>query len=215
MKHEIGAVEFGKLHGEGTGFSRVSLMGDDRVKQLQRVRDGLELSEGMILFSTRGGHWQRITPDQINWETSNIKPTPRGNLADFIKGECIAMDCHKIVGRTDGNATEWDKSARHFRCTLIAGFGLPQPRKMTLEFSQGSAHTKNPTAADVLDCLASDASGYQNAVGFTGWAEDYGYDTDSRKAERIYFQIEAQAVQLRELLGLEPYERLLWNIERE
>jgi hypothetical protein len=41
-----------------------------------------------------------------------------------------------------------------------------------------------PCAADVLFCLLNDRS----AVGqtFEEWASDYGYDTDSRAAERIY-----------------------------
>lgn len=41
-----------------------------------------------------------------------------------------------------------------------------------------------PCAADVLYCLLNDRS----AVGqtFEEWASDYGYDTDSRAAERIY-----------------------------
>lgn len=41
-----------------------------------------------------------------------------------------------------------------------------------------------PCAADVLYCLLNDRS----AVGqtFEQWASDYGYDTDSRAAERIY-----------------------------
>ena len=40
-----------------------------------------------------------------------------------------------------------------FRCTIRRG-----DESMAVRFSQGPAHTEPPTLADVLDCLASDAS---------------------------------------------------------
>ena len=46
-----------------------------------------------------------------------------------------------------------------------------------------------PDLASVLSCLASAAAGYNNARKFEDWASEYGYDTDSRKAERIYRQV--------------------------
>ena len=44
----------------------------------------------------------------------------------------------------------------------------------------------SPTPADILNCLASDASAYENAKDFEEWASEYGYDTDSRKPKKIY-----------------------------
>lgn len=70
-----------------------------------------------------------------------------------------------------------------------------------------------PELADVLDNLASDAAGYENARSFEDWASDYGYDTDSRKAERIYSEIKKQVSELRRLLGAD-YEKVLFEIER-
>jgi hypothetical protein len=65
-----------------------------------------------------------------------------------------------------------------------------------------------PTLADVLGCLCADASGYDNARTFEEWAGDYGYDTDSRKAESTYRVVAEQAKQLRHLLG-DDYARCL------
>ncbi len=42
-----------------------------------------------------------------------------------------------------------------------------------------------PTAASVLCCLVSDAMGVEGRT-FEEWASDYGYDTDSRRAEFTY-----------------------------
>ena len=66
-----------------------------------------------------------------------------------------------------------------------------------------------PTIADLLDCLASDASGYDNARAFDDWCSEYGYDTDSRTAVRVYNAIAEQAHQLRLLLGDAAYAEAL------
>jgi hypothetical protein len=104
---------------------------------------------------------------------------------------------------------KWMASARHFRCVLKCG-----KRQLTIPFSQGAAHEKEPTASDVLDCLAMDAIGVENARSFEEWCAEYGYDTDSRKAEKIFQVCEREAEGLRRLLGPEAYEQLLWKVER-
>lgn len=102
---------------------------------------------------------------------------------------------------------------RNFECTItMVGRGYHEP--MTVYFSQGSAHKKSPTLAEVLDCLASDASGVDNARSFEDWASEYGYDTDSRKAERTYHICEKQAQDLKALLGQDAYNQLLYSTER-
>ena len=101
---------------------------------------------------------------------------------------------------------------RNFDCTItMVGRGHHEP--MTVYFSQGSAHKKNPTLAEVLDCLASEASGVDNARSFEEWASEYGYDTDSRKAERTYQICKKQAQELKALLGQDAYNQLLYSTE--
>ena len=73
---------------------------------------------------------------------------------------------------------------------------------------------KAPKAADILDCLASDAASYDNARSFEDWASEFGYDEDSRKAERIFKACGKQAIKLKRFLGEPAYERLLWDTER-
>ncbi len=65
-----------------------------------------------------------------------------------------------------------------------------------------------PTASDVLDCLASDASEYDGTRDFEDWASDYGYDTDSRKAEATDRVIAEQAKALRHFMG-DAYDALI------
>lgn len=98
----------------------------------------------------------------------------------------------------------------HWRCTMRCGV-----RRMTITFSMGAAHHgKAPKLTEVLECLAGDAAGFENADGFEDWCRDYGYATDSRKAERIWKAIERQAGSLKRMLGDAAYSTLLWETER-
>ena len=72
-------------------------------------------------------------------------------------------------------------------------------RQMTVPFSQGPAHCREPEADDVLSCLLSDASSDQQD--FASWCADLGYDEDSRKAERTYQAVQQQTAKLQRFLG--------------
>lgn len=74
-------------------------------------------------------------------------------------------------------------------------------RQLTVPFYMGTGHNGNePEARDVLECLLDDASGVE-WQSFEGWCGEYGYDTDSRKAERIYRACERLNHKLRRFLG--------------
>lgn len=70
-----------------------------------------------------------------------------------------------------------------------------------------------PRVEDVLDSLKVDASSYDNARDFEDFANDFGYSTDSRKAEALYLACGEQAKKLRFFLGRELYDDLLWKVE--
>ena len=120
-------------------------------------------------------------------------------LTAFIRQHEITMSAHPA----DANPNmigygRWD----HWRCTLQCGH-----REMTVYFSQGPAICREPTAEDVLDCLAMDASGLGGS--FEDWCAEFRYDTDSRRAERTFQVIEKQSKQLQRLIGTAAYETLL------
>lgn len=71
-----------------------------------------------------------------------------------------------------------------------------------------------PTLVEILDSLASDASGIEGARTFEEWAGEYGFDVDSRTALKIYKATKRQSEKLRALLGVAAYETLLYNTER-
>jgi hypothetical protein len=71
-------------------------------------------------------------------------------------------------------------------------------RQMTVPFGMGYGHGgAEPTACDVLSCLLSDVTDES----FEDWCAEFGYDTDSRRAERTYNAIKKQTKKLRQFLG--------------
>jgi hypothetical protein len=126
-------------------------------------------------------------------------------LEQFIQQRGIKFTAHEVTLRPDGLMGD---SFYHFKCRIAQG-----KRGFTLYFSQGSGLPNPPTAKDVLSCLADDAHSYENASGdFERWAKEFGYDTDSRKAEKIYRITKRQSEQLRRTLGEDNYSYLLWDV---
>lgn len=138
-------------------------------------------------------------------------------IEEVIQKHNIRMDVEHIDERPDRKVSEmppedqrWNADANHFRCTLRKY----KNRRMVVYFSQGSAISGEPTPATVLDCLASDAAGYENSRSFEDWCGEYGYDTDSRKAERTYKEVKTQTEKLRRFLGDNLFDEVLWHTER-
>lgn len=128
-------------------------------------------------------------------------------LADFVAQHRVKMTAEWAAENPN---MEGSDMMDNWKCVLSCG-----KRRMTLHFSKGTGHNgAEPTADEVLDCLASDASSVENARSFEEWASEYGYDTDSRKAEKIFKTCERQAEKLKQLLGDAAYEQLLWNTDR-
>lgn len=99
--------------------------------------------------------------------------------------------------KTDWNKLdEWQKKANQYTVTLKYG-----RRQMTIPFFMGIAHTNEPTLEDVMPCLVSDYFAAENARNFEDFANDFGYDTDSRKAEKIYKQCLKEAEKMKKLFG--------------
>lgn len=130
------------------------------------------------------------------------------NIAEFVKSAGVTMT--SVTWHTNPNMENAD-SMDNWRCLLKCGRS-----QMTVYFSKGVAHNgAKPDPGEVLDCLASDAAGIDNARSFEDWCGDYGYDTVSRKAEKIYKACQRQAQSLKRVLGDSAYETLLFKTERE
>ena len=57
------------------GWRHAEYIGDEHVMLLQLVRDGKPLPNRLFLIGQVLGGYERITAEDINWETSRIKPS--------------------------------------------------------------------------------------------------------------------------------------------
>ncbi|MDH3376214.1 MAG: hypothetical protein OEQ39_04500 [Gammaproteobacteria bacterium] len=125
----------------------------------------------------------------------------------FIAAESLSMAARQV--RHNPNMPD-SENLTNWACDITVKNG----DVWTVPFSMGSGHNgKAPDLADVLNCLASDAAGYENAQDFEEWASEYGYDADSRKAETIYNNVNDLIGEMQAFLGKETYEELLYNTE--
>jgi hypothetical protein len=128
----------------------------------------------------------------------------------FIKSNHLTITTKKVQSRPDQDSVDvWGETASHYKVTISSATD-----KFSCYFSQGIAHTKPPTLADVLDCLASDCSTVDSLGSFEEWAIHLGYDADSRKDEKLYKTIIKQARELKDFLGNGAYQELLFDVER-
>jgi hypothetical protein len=130
------------------------------------------------------------------------------NIKEFIRKPVTSIEVEWADSNPNMDSDpKWQ--ANHYKVKLRrAG------KQLTTYFSMGIALSNEPSAEDVLDCLASDACGVENARSFEDWCSEYGYDTDSRKAEKTFKLCTKQARQLRQFLGDDDYQTLLWKTER-
>ena len=92
---------------------------------------------------------------------------------------------------------EWQRESNPWTVTLRY-----KGRQFTFPFWTGSAIAE-PSTFDAAYCVLSDAIG--DDPFFEGWAADYGYDIDSRKAEKIWRAVRRNAKRTRTLLGDDFY----------
>jgi hypothetical protein len=143
------------------------------------------------------------------------------NVKEFILANGISMEAEAIRERPDrlfDDAAKWQNTASHWHWRCILRYdrrhaGRVDGRKrLTVYFSQGSAHTKPPEAWEVLHCLAMDASSvspeYGNAS-YEQWAREFGFDEDSRSGERVFKACAAMASKLCKFLGPEAFANAL------
>ena len=124
-------------------------------------------------------------------------------LHDFVRQQQVRMTTVWV----DYNPYMEDSRGRYnWKCYLRTPKG-----RMQVYFTQG--WPTEPEVDHVLDCLAMDVAGVENAS-FDEWCKDYGYSADSRRAERTYKVILRQRDALQRLFDSEAYETLLYHTER-
>ena len=115
---------------------------------------------------------------------------------DTVGSECTVDALRMTCAQVDSNPSMDDSAGMdHWRCTLTY-----KGRRMSVIFSMGRGHDgREPEAKEVLNSLLMDATCAGES--FEDFCGNCGYDTDSRKAERIYKACQSINVRVDKLLG--------------
>ena len=106
------------------------------------------------------------------------------------------------------NLDEWQRKSHPW--TVLLRY---RGRQMKLNFWTGSM-AGEPNTHDVVTCVTMDCSGFSNSRSFEDWASEYGYDTDSRKAEAIYKAVQIECRKFSQLMG-DDYDSTIYMDEDE
>lgn len=137
------------------------------------------------------------TAEQIN---------DRPQMTDLCKERDVGIVCVFVERTKDENGWEhfqWSVTLmyqkRSYKTTFRCGVGHVEPNDYGRRRVLGGT-PKPPTAADVLSSLCSDARS-ADRVTFEDWCSEFGYDTDSRRAEKTYLACVEINAKLHALLG--------------
>jgi hypothetical protein len=98
--------------------------------------------------------------------------TDTKTLPELIKD--LGIECKAKRIDAPANATEWQQKANAYRVTL-----KHQGRKMSLNFYQGTGIKEEPSASDVVYCLAGDYSISTSCTDFKCFVDCFGLTIDS------------------------------------
>jgi hypothetical protein len=144
--------------------------------------------------------------------------TDRVTIEQFIERNRISLTTETVDRNPHVDGSD---DMDNYKCVMIRRgpiSGNPGTARnvyrMTVHFSKGIGHHgAEPEAGEVLSCLASDAAGIENGGNFEDWCSEYGYETDSRKALKTFKTCGHQSARLKNFLGDDLYDQLLWHTE--
>mgnify|MGYP000853982119 CR=1 FL=1 len=111
--------------------------------------------------------------------------------------------CAHVIGYQHYHKNQYEKRLHDemIRAVCETGQYVKNKRSWLSEsYIQFKATQPDPKLTDVLYCLVMDAY-VLDTSGFEEWAKDYGYNTDSREAEKMYKQCIEQSLQFKNLIG--------------
>lgn len=89
------------------------------------------------------------------------------------------------------------------KCSRGCGFQYREPMRHSSQCAANPANAESPSAYDILACVTKNDPGT-----FSDFCGDYGYDEDSRMAERTYFAVQHEWKQARAFFTAEELEEL-------
>lgn len=141
-----------------------------------------------------------LTGIQYHYCPAYDEPMPDCDREFILDEMGVSFGTIRVAERPDGDL--WHDGVSHWRVLFKRG-----NHDLTAFYSMGSACTGQPQMADVFNCLLNDSDNIEGND-FEGWASDYGFDTDSRKAERVFNACQKTLLELKRLFTASELEEL-------
>lgn len=160
-------------------------------KILQTARElGLTMTAEFVPFSQSRNKGEKYP--SLNWRVTLLRGKTHNSVpvltTDYSAG-CAQCPSYKQGDRAIHRAERVAWECEHGkRSTLLGGMVV------------GTGKVLQPDFADVLSSLVMDA-GVLDSSSFEDWASEFGYDTDSRTAEKLYRACLEIALKLRNSIG--------------
>jgi hypothetical protein len=127
----------------------------------------------------------------LNWKVTIEKGGATRIVVDYTEGIAHAPSYNRT---RQGRATSEQFAAMKYETET----GLVAAR--VGYFNTGKQKIPGPSVSDVMYSLLMDAEAIDHPS-FEDWAQDFGYETDSRKAEKIYLACLDHGLKLRAMFG--------------
>ena len=165
---------------------------EQRARIMQNM--GLTIESVFVPFSQSRNKAEKSP--SLNWRVT-VKRDGHDVLTTDYSAGCAHCPAYKAsVKVLDNQNSIMRDAAIRWECE----HGKPGRYFETLNGIASSGNSLKPDTLDVLHSLAMDAD-VLDAGGFEDWAGNFGYDVDSRKAERLYRACLDIALKLRAALG--------------
>lgn len=123
--------------------------------------------------------------------------------AKHLQKTGLQFIAERITCRPDATEGFFDApDARHWVLTLRNNRG-----DVAFLYTQGAAHKKAPTLAELLECLQMDCS--ELTGGFEEWCSTFGNDPDSRKAQQLFMACMESAEKLKRAISRDGFHQLM------
>lgn len=151
--------------------------------------------------------WSRSRNADEKWPSLNWRVTLRRGervvlTTDYSAGMAHAPSYKQSMTTDDLAAVKWE--CEHGKACRITSFGTPYPRS--------PVRMIEPNAMDVLHGLLLDAEVLDSPT-YEDWADNFGYDKDSRRGEALYRACLKIALKLRAGIGEEGISKLRASLE--
>lgn len=169
-------------------------------EQLQTIIDALGLTYAAKFLPTIQPQ-DKVKNPQLHWEIT-LRKGCQTMTVPYSQG------CAHVMGYQQYHKTPYNKRLHNEMIKEACETGI-----VNKDWAREDSYIKRkvkqpePKLADVLHCLVMDSDVLNNS-GFEEWASNYGYATDSRKAEQTYRQCIDQSLQFKNLIGQSALEQL-------